>query len=405
MKVLHISTIDIGGAYKAALRLNCALSAAGIDSNILLRTKVNDENLGKEFFTNCVQKGISKVKNMINMFFADGKITRDVLGTDISKHFLVQEADIIILHWINSFLTPREIKKILDLHKPVIWFMHDMWSFTGGCHYDLYCGRYESKCGNCPMVKRLKENDISHINFYEKNTLVSKCSNIFFAGPSQWMINCAKKSSITKNKDVLYLPNMIDNKIYKYIKDRDELCERYKLNKYKKIILFGAADAGTENEIKGFKYLLKALNMLSREEYQLAVFGNAGNNIKLPKGFEVALFGFVSDEGKLAEIYSLADVLANPSQQEAFGYTACEAMACGTPVVAFPIGGLKEQITHMENGYLAKYHDSDDLAKGIMYCANNKQKMSLKAVEAASKYSYQNAVGSYIRVFEELMKK
>lgn len=402
MKVLHISTIDVGGAFGAARRLHEALLLKGIESKILLRTKLNKSGVGDEVFNNAISAGISKLKNACNMLYASGDISRDILGTDISNHPMVKDADIIVLHWINSFLTPREIRKLYALGKPILWFMHDMWLFTGGCHVDGYCGRYEYGCGNCRLVSKATDNDITYRNFKDKISLLSDIDNIVVAGPSQWIVECAKKSKILEGKRVICLPNMIDTKVFSIKDNLDDIKNEYGLDKNKKTILFGAADTGTENENKGFKYLLKALNYLSKEDYQLMVFGNTGVNMNLPEGFNVVLCGFVSDESKLTQIYNMADVFVNPSNQESFGYTACEAMACGTPVVAFPIGGLKEQITHMENGYLAKYHDSDDLAKGIMYCANNKQKMSLKAVEAASKYSYQNAVGSYIQIFEEL---
>lgn len=402
MKVLHITTIDVGGAYKAALRLHESLQLHGVESKILLRTKTKQDNIGEECFANSFEAGVSKAKNVWNLLHAKGEITRDVWGTDISKHKLVQEADIIVLHWINSFLSLRELRKLSDLKKPIIWFMHDMWLFTGGCHVDKYCGRYEEGCGNCPLIKNHDAKDISYRNFRDKRYLLQNMNNVTIAGPSQWIVDCAKKSVILKGKQIICLPNMLNTEIFRPIKNKEELRSRYGMNTKKQVILFGAADSGTENENKGFRYLIEALEELPREEYQLAVFGNTGKNMRLPVGFEIVLLGFISDERKLAEIYNTADVFVNPSNQESFGYTTCEAMACGTPVVAFPIGGLKEQITHMHNGYLAEYHNSKDLAEGIRYCTANKESLSVEAVNSASKYAYQNMVKNYITLFEKI---
>lgn len=399
MKVLHVTTIDVGGAYKAALRLHEGLTRLGVESGILLRTKRNKGNVGAEVFSNGLSATMSKAKNVWNLIWADGEITRDVLGTDISRNTQVQEADVIILHWINSFLTVRELKKLAALQKPILWFLHDMWPFTGGCHYDGYCGRYENGCGNCPLVSRCGDNDISQRNFSDKAVLM-QCMDAVIAGPSSWIVECAKKSGILSGKKVVYLPNMLDTEIFHPIADKTELRRKYGVDSGKKIILFGAADAGTENKTKGFSFLCEALAKLPREKYQLAVFGNAGGNLNLPEGFDVTLLGFIPEEQKLTEIYNMADVLVNPSKQEAFGYTACEAMACGTPVTAFPVGGLREQIVHLESGYLAKFQNAEDIARGIVYCSENRERLGMQARKGVLRYSYENAAPQYLKIME-----
>lgn len=402
MKVLHVTTIDVGGAYKAALRLHEGLTRIGVQSQILLRTKTNKKNVGVEVFSNKLSAIISKAKNGWNLLQADGEIARDVLGTDISQNAHVQAADVIILHWINSFLTVRQFERLATLQKPIIWFLHDMWLFTGGCHYDGYCGRYEHSCGNCPLVSKSGDRDISRRNFSDKEAVMKHISAVI-AGPSQWIVDCAGHSGILSGKRLVYLPNMVDTEVFCPIKDKACLRRKYGISDAKKVILFGAADAGTGNKTKGFSFLQEALSELPRDTYQLAVFGNAGDDMKLLEGFNVTLLGFISDEHKLAEIYNLADVLVNPSSQEAFGYTACEAMACGTPVVAFPVGGLKEQITHLGNGYLAEFRNAKDIASGIVYCAENRERLGMRARESALRYSYENVAKKYLELMEEEM--
>lgn len=404
MKVVHIATIDVGGAYKAASRLHEALLLQGVQSNILLRTKTHKESIGEECFSNTFSASISKAKNVCNMLLADRTIARDVLGTDVSRHRLVREADIIVLHWINSFLTCKELKRLASLGKPILWFMHDMWIFTGGCHVDGYCGRYEQGCGFCPMVKRSSEHDVSYYNFQDKMQLLKDMDETIVAGPSQWIVQCAQKSAILQDKRIIYLPNLIDMKVFKPANNREILYRKYGIHSDKKIVLFGAADSGTDNKNKGFQYLLQALELLPRDEYQLLVFGNSGNDIKLPEGFEATFLGFISEESRLAEVYNLADVFVNPSNQESFGYTTCEAMACATPVVAFPIGGLKEQIIHKENGYLAEYHNSTDLAEGIRYCAAKSKEIGIKASNSAFKYSYTEGIRKYLELMRVMIE-
>lgn len=402
MKVIHITTIDIGGAYKAAMRLHEGLTRISVQSDILLRTKTDESHVGVEVFSNKFSAAISKAKNVWNLLRADGAIARDVLGTDISKNEKVREADVIILHWINSFLTAKEIRKLAALRKPILWFMHDMWLFTGGCHVGGECVRYESGCGNCPLVSRSGDKDISRINFQEKERLMREIRAVV-AGPSQWIVDCAGRSGIVAGRKLVCLPNMLDTEVFYPMEDKPRLLSKYGIGEGRKAILFGAADTGTENRAKGFSYLQHALAELPREQYQLVVFGNAGSDMKLPQGFDVTLLGFITDERKLAEIYNCADVFVTPSLQESFGYTACEAMACGTPVVAFPVGGLKEQITHLENGYLAEFQNAQDIAKGIIYCAENREQLGVQARKSAMRYSYENVAVKYLEFMKTEM--
>ena len=364
MKILHITTVDIGGAYKAAYRLHESMTLNGLDSQILVRTRRHSDGRTEEVFRNPVQAFVSKGKNGINKIYARGMIANDKFGTDVSKHSLVCEADVIVLHWINSFLSYESILRLGKLGKHIVWVMHDMWPFTGGCHYDDYCGRFEKRCGNCPMIRGEKEMDLSRKNFLDKMDMMRRV-DITMAGPSQWIVGQAQKSEILSDKKICYMPNMLNTSVYRPVADKEKLRKRYGISGGKKVVLFGAADNGTENEKKGFRYLREAFLYLAPEKYQLMIFGNAGMNLGLPDELEIIRMGYVSDESKLIELYNLADVLANPSNQEVFGYTVCEAMACGTPVVGFPVGGIAEQITHEVNGYLARFHDAEDLARGI----------------------------------------
>lgn len=387
MRVLHITTIDTGGAYKAAYRLHENMLLYGIDSRILVRTKLKAEGPATEAFDNLAQKIISKGKNGVNRIFSKGIIMNDRFGTDLSGNRLVQSADVILLHWINSFLTCESIVKLGRMGKPIIWVMHDMWLFTGGCHVDGYCGRYSERCGRCPLIGGRKIRDLSSKIFLEKLNMIQQL-DVTVTGPSHWIIEQAHKSDILAGKKIYYMPNVLDTSLYRPLNDKEKQQGSYGVNTNKKIILFGAADDGTANVNKGFHYLREAFSYLKVEVYLLLIFGNTEEDLGLPAGLEVVQAGYVSEENKLVELYNLADVFVNPSSQESFGYTVCEAMACGTPAVGFPIGGIKEQITHRVNGYLAEYHDVKDLARGIEFCVDNTEKLGEAACRSAQNYSY-----------------
>lgn len=387
MKVLHITTIDTGGAYKAAFRLHESMLFHGIDSQIMVRTKLNPKGQAIEAFTTPMEALISKGKNGINRICSKGMIINDIFGTDISRHPLVCDADILFLHWVNSFLSCKSVIQLSQTGKRIIWIMHDMWLFTGGCHVDGYCGRYVKRCGNCPLIAGNKEKDLSRKNFLAKMKMMKQLE-LTITGPSKWIVDQACKSDILMGKDIYHMPNTLNTSLYKPLDNVEELRAQYGIIGKKKVVLFGAADNGTDNENKGFRYLKEAFGYLRAEDYTLVLFGNAGEDLGLPETLEIIRAGYVSDEYKLVELYNLADVFVNPSSQESFAYTVCESMACGTPVVGFPIGGVKEQIVHQVNGYLAKYHDARELAQGIEYCIYNSDRLGQEAYYSAQRYSY-----------------
>lgn len=368
MKVLHLATIDLGGAYKATVRINECMRKCGVDSEILLRTKLHGDTQGVEIFDHAAQKFVSKSKNVINLFLSQKDVFSDYLGTDVSMHPLVREADVLVLHWVNSFLSYKGVEKLLAMRKTVIWVMHDMWPFTGGCHYDWYCGGYTHCCGKCPHLNSRKEQDLSRRNFMRKAQAV-KSGKMIFVGPSEWSVTCARQSKITEEQKLVKILNPINREVFYRRDNIQALREKYRIPTEKKIILFGASGAD-HNKIKGMQYLDEALCEISEQEYAVAIFGNIKTVHLTNQKLEVICLGAIERENELAEIYSCADVFVAPSLQEAFGYTVNEALSCGVPVAAFDVGGIKDQVRHLENGYLAPVRDARELLRGIRWCAD-----------------------------------
>ncbi len=213
--VLHITTVDRGGAYKAVERMKRAMDMFGIENYILVRNREHFDSDVSVFCNNSVRRFVSKAKNALNMLFANGQIARDLLGSHIVNNRLVQEADIIFVHWINSFLSYRSLKEIMKLHKPIVFVMHDMWLFTGGCHCNIlkeeYCENYIEGCGRCPQIA-LKKRDISVINCKDKKRLFEN-QDITIIGPSKWIVDCAKKSNVLFGKNIRYMPNCYDDSV------------------------------------------------------------------------------------------------------------------------------------------------------------------------------------------------
>lgn len=392
-KILHIATIDAGGSFNAAKRLNEMLCKKGFDSKILVRTKTQSQSQVTEAFDSKMDELISKARNVINLCMKKGEVKRDILGADIRENELVKEADIIVIHWISTFLSPKELWQLSELNnKRVIFVMHDMWLFTGGCHVDRRCGGYQTECRSCPLAGRY-----AHVSFERKRKYIQK-ADMTFTGPSRWIVEEAGKSSILSNKRIVYMPNVYNSDIFFKPLNRTEIRHELGIAEDRHVILIGAADAGINNSNKGFNYLLEALGKIDTTKVTIAIIGNSNGSDDSLKAYDVMYLGYVSDEEKLAQIYAAADVFVNPSLQESFGYTVCEAMACGTPCVAFAVGGMLDQIESEENGYLAKFCDSSSLAAGIEYVLANRDRLSEKAAATARRFSYEKADSAVLEV-------
>lgn len=402
MKIVHIATTDFGGAYKAVERIQGCMRTYGLDSEILVRSRFFDTDT-IEVIDTPLKRLISKGKNFCNLLLSHDEVITDLFGADITKHPKVHEADIIILHWVNSFISATSIRRLKRLQKPIIWVMHDMWPFTGGCHYDAYCERYMNECGQCPFIKHKRKRDISFWNLQNKHKLYSDV-NISFVAISMWEMQCARASKPLQSKSISWISNPVNTDVFRPL-DRNAIRDRLDIAE-KKIILFGA-DKALENKTKGFRYLLEALQYIDGTQYAAVCFGQApeGDRVSLPN-MDLIYLGNIRDESILVQWYNAADVFVAPSLQEAFGYTVCEALSCGTPVTAFAVGGMLDQIEHQRNGYLAKLYDSQDLAEGIVYCVGNRERLGHAARErVVSNNSYRVISEQYYQLCRQLLEE
>lgn len=409
MKVVHICTSDFdGGAAKAAYRLHKALLEMGIDSKMLVKNKITDElyidsikkdKLEKFFFSKIralFEKIIlHKYRNRKNrILFSTG-----FFGKDISKHPYIKEADVIHLHWINgNYVSLKSLKKLGKLNKRIVWTLHDMWPFTGGCHYSFSCKNYEEKCGNCPILETNRNNDISRKIFTKKENIYRKI-NIKIIGCSNWISECAKNSKLLGDKEIYTLPNVLNENIFKPI-DKNFARKILSLDEGKKYLCFGAMSS-TSDPRKGWFYLKKSLETLKQSNsfldnnLELIVFGSSYSKDIHELPLKVNFLGKVYDEYTLSLIYNSSDVFLAPSLEDNLPNTVLESLHCGTPVVAFNIGGMPDMITHKVNGYLAKPKDYEDMALGIEWVLKNLNKVSIDK----NKFSKNFIVNQMIKIY------
>lgn len=276
--------------------------------------------------------------------------------------------DVVHLHGIGAGVMP--IRDFPRLRIPFVWTMHDMMAFTGGCHYSDGCLRYRETCGNCPGLSSSSASDLSHRNWERKRTSWQDLKMTLVC-PSNWIASQSRQSSLMANADAVVIHNGIDLQSFRP-RERNSARVALGLPTDKFLISFGAALLADTR--KGLQLLHRALEIFAarvgRETCELVVFGSGiwkGPILSIP----MRSFGTISDDQRLALLYAASDVFCAPSLEENLATTAIEALACGTPIVAFRVGGFVDIVDHMKCGFLANPFEVEDLADGLNYVYSN----------------------------------
>ncbi len=396
-KVLHLNTFDkVGGAARAVFRLNEALRKLEFHSGLLTLYKYSNQPAIVSPFNPVFKRYILKIMQTLTRILFNIKeldpnkpFSINKIGILNQSHPIVKKAEIVHLHWINNhLLSIAELEKLANSKKPLVWTTHDMWAFTGGCHYPVDCNfKFAQGCGNCPVINSVKKHDISS-KLLAKKTEIFEKANITVIAPSNYMKEKAQSSPVFKNKRIEVIPNALDCSFF--YKVSVELSQNYFpfMKPGKKYIGFGAdRNAG----YKGLSYLIESINLyaaeFNSENLELVVFGMFEQEVLLefPSNMKIHNIGLINDDEKLRALYSFIDIFISPSLMEAFGQVITEAMACETACVAFDGLGSKDIINHKENGYLAEYKSVNDIKNGIHYLLINEVRLKEMKANARKK--------------------
>ena len=416
MRVLIINTSErMGGAAIAAGRLMDALRNNGIQAKMLVRDKQTDRVtvIG-------LKKSLWKIWQFIweriviwkaNHFKKHNLFEVDIAntGTNVISLPELSQADVIHLHWINQgMLSLKDIRRIIESGKPIVWTMHDMWPFTGICHYAGDCDKYTTHCENCPILYKGNKKDLSFHTFQQKKRMLEG-SHIHFVSCSQWLGNMAKRSKLIGNHSIVSIPNAINTNLFK---PRDKQAARHKLGlpMDKQLLLFGSMK--TTDKRKGIDYLVNACELLAKshpdfcKQLGVVILGKESNLYESLFPFPIYSMNYVNSEKELADIYNAVDLYVTPSLQDNLPNTIMEAMACGIPCVGFNVGGIPEMIDHLHNGYVADYKSAEDFANGIHWALSEGEYESLSQEahrKVLTSYSESAVAKRYIEIYNKIM--
>ncbi|HEY3490042.1 MAG TPA: glycosyltransferase [Candidatus Deferrimicrobiaceae bacterium] len=373
-KIVHLSTMDFGGAGKAAARLNAALRSAGADSEMLVACRKSED------------PGVRLLPEAVSPVLPDGRweemyrtwgealsaypsrpsglelFSDAQTGVRLDRVAAIRDAGIVNLHWVAGTLDYARAGQELT-GKKVIWTLHDMNPFTGGCHYSGGCERYRTSCGCCPQLGSDRDQDLSR-RVFEAKAAGYRNLDIHVVTPSRWLADCARKSALLGNFPVSVVPNGLPLDVFRPLPSPAARREAG-IPKGAKVLLFGADYIAHR---KGYSLLLEALSRFprpAREGIVLASFGPLPEG-DIPEGFGKMAFGTIGDEEALAKVYNLADAFVLPSLEDNLPNTMAEALACGVPVAGFAVGGIPDLVVPGETGFLATAGDAPCLARAIL---------------------------------------
>ena len=403
MKVVHINWSDTeGGAAIAATRLCEAMRASGIDASLLTLKKngrkvfVKKIHLGlKSLLSTYYNIELSKRMKEINPTGTFSLMNR---GFDFTKASSVMQADVIFIHWVNnSTLSIKGIERLLKLGKPIIWFMHDMFPITGGCHHSLGCNEYINSCMNCPLINNDRNKSIASKQLKAKIHSWTSYSNLQFIAPSEWLGDCIKQSRIAQSHQVHVIPNLINIKVYHPVKA--DLKPLLGLDSAKKTIMFSAATYSSV--YKGSRYMHDFLSMLDPLKYEALAIGLVNEDFQKDLNIRIVSTGYLNDDLSMVVAYNCCDVFVISSVAENYPNVLLEAMACGKPCVGFPVGGISDLIKDKLSGCLTTGLDSKELRDGVEYVFSSPEiynSLSCGALSVAKSNAYENIQKLYSNI-------
>lgn len=367
MRVLIISGEDLsGGGHRAAFRLHRALRTIGVDSVMAVRRKDSSDptvhrmsraELGWPPFG----RGYLDALPKFLCVRGDEPIS---LGLQTSRLDILVKTfapDLINLHWINGGIV--NIEAISQVKVPVIWTLHDMWPFTGGCHYAGDCNRYMQSCETCPKIGPTWASQLVTRWIYQRKRRHWSSRKIHAIAPSLWMRGLASQSSLFRNAEICHIPNCVDPQIYNS-QSRESTRHALGLSSDTTAVLFSSANQARKGAFIVPELVALLRNSCPRRKWRFLFMGGMP---EMRSGVDdVMLLPRTNDDEHLAGYYAASDFFVLPSREDNLPNTVSEALNCGTPVVAFRTGGIPEMVEAGHNGALADFLTSRSLADAIL---------------------------------------
>ncbi len=279
---------------------------------------------------------------------------------------------------------------------PVVWTLHDTWSFTGQCPCFTMadCDKWKTGCHNCPQYKLYPKAyvDMTKLMWKLKKKWFTGVKNLTIVTPSQWLADLAKQSFL-KDYPVKVINNGIDLSVFK--PTDSDFKEIYNIGN--KFVLLGVA-AGWGKR-KGLDAFIELSKRLDESKFQIVLVGTSEQIDKLLPANIISIHK-TYNQAELAKIYSATDLFVNPTREENYPTVNMESIACGTPVVTFKTGGSPE-IVDEKCGSVVAYNDVNALEKEILRIFEEKPFKTEDCLKRAESFDKNKRFAEYIELYKE----
>jgi len=311
-------------------------------------------------------------------------------------HLRNLHSNYINIPMLLNYIAKEDIATVLTLH--------DSWFYTGKCVYyiECNCNRWQEHCGNCPALKAGNPSllfDKSKIMLAEKKQLFGNIGKLAVIGVSQWVTDDVAKSILKDAAIIECIYNWIDLELFR---PRD--CREFKvsINLEDKFIILGIAMSW--NKLKGIEVFHELADLLP-EDCQIVLVGD--DSVVEHKHSKIKYFGTIKEVDTLSKLYAMADVFVNPTIQETFGKTTAEAMACGTPVIAYNGTATPELVgSDGSCGFLINENDARNYFDKILYIKEHDKENfgSAARIRAEMLFSKERNIQQYLDIYQALLQ-
>ncbi len=398
MKVLFINTVCGRGSTGRIIRdIDCLLQENG-DSSLCLygRYTAPDDMNSLRVETDFGNKLHVLVTRIFDrQGFSSKKATKKLVNA-IKEY----KPDIIHLHNLHGYYLnlPLLFEYLANADIPVVWTFHDCWPYTGHCVYSDFigCEKWQSECYDCPKKTTYPQSyvlDSSKKNFNDKKRLFTSVPNLTVVTVSDWLKGEVEKSFM-KKYPVVRIYNGIDRGVFK----PTESDIKKKLGIEGKYMMLGVADKWSDRT--GLDYFTRLAGEISDDEAIVMIGFQKEQLESLPKNI-IAMERTDSVE-ELAQLYSAADVVLNPSYEQTFGLVTAEAMACGTPVIVLNATASPELVDE-SCGIVVEKGDYEGFKKAIAQLKDNPLKAE-DCVKRTDLFDKQTNYKQYVDLYYNIVK-
>ena len=401
-RILHVSYSKTGGAGSVAAQLSKAQSQ--LDNYESKFIYSSESNLRTKPFENTqltIRAGLDNFVIKRNSWPTLFSLNRNIQNKSFNK-LLIEHGGVLHFHWLNGILNLRNVVNYSKMGKKILWTIHDMEPFTGGCHNSINCLNFEKSCSKCPAVKHIFRPQIQKAKL-EKNGFLSLMRNVTFVFPSRWLLNNFKSGVPQCSSTLEFVPNPVSDIFF----EKDFRNINFKSNNRQYLVL-GFVSNDLNDSVKQFAKVVEAIQKVSKlvnKPIKLIAVGAKFKNYPKELNFEVIQAGVVLDQSHLRELYSKMDLLISNSLSESFGLTIAEASAVGVPSLVLEGSGSSELVEDKLNGFI--YKNQDDLISKIVEISESEtliHNTGVNAKENALKHWKMDSVlNRYDKLYENLL--